>query len=152
MSGFNSLIICISSDARKSERRVRQRKFGNRIIKIRDVTAFAQRIAELSGATRHCVRDVTYSDAKAVKAVSRFPDELVRINGVADFKPSTFPWIAENWSDEIARLTEPASIFTKPRSFQIERERRIAFAFDTDEPAARPVADESLTDFLEIVS
>lgn len=149
MSGFNSLIICTSADARKSERRERMGKFGNRIIKINDVNEFARKVAGLSGATNYAIRDVTYSDAKAVKGCSDFPDQFALVNGSGDLKDSTLNYIAEKWMDELIHLTEAASIFTKPLQYRTERERRFRFSFPFDVPEARIVQDESLSEFFE---
>jgi hypothetical protein len=151
MSGFNSLVICTSLDAPRSERRDRMSKFGNRIIKIRNVGEFARRVANLCGATGHLVRDVNYSDAKAVKGVSELPDHFAQFNGIGDLKESTLVYIAENWMDELIQLTEAASIFTKPMSYRDERERRFQFSFSNDVAEARVVQDGSLCELIELV-
>ncbi len=151
MSGFNSLVICTSSDARRSERRNRMAKFGNRIIKIRNVSEFASRIANLCGATSFLVRDVTYSDAKAVKGFSDFPDHFAQFNGTGDLKELTLVYIAENWMDELIQLAAAASIFTKPLSYRDERERRFQFSFPTDVAEPRVVQGGSLSELIELV-
>jgi hypothetical protein len=149
MSGFNSLLICTSSDARRSERRKRMVKFGRRIIKIRDVDEFSQRIANLAGATSFLVRDVTYSDAKAVKGFSDFPDHATQFIG--ELNESKLEYIAINWMDELIRLTNAASIFTKPSSYYNERERRFQFSFPTNVTEPRVVEDSSLSELIELV-
>lgn len=151
MSGFNSLIICTSADARKSERRARMKKFGNRIIKITDVNRFAGRIAEITGATDYLVRDVTYSDAKSVKGFSSFPDILAEVNGLGDLKDSTLEYIAKNWIDELIRFSAAASIFTKPLSYKNERERRFQFSFPTNVEEQLDVEDALLAKLVKVV-
>lgn len=149
MSGFNSLVICTSADARKSERRRRMEKFGDRIVKIRNATEFARRVAKLCGATSFVIRDVTYSDAKAVRAFSEFSDHFSHFSG--ELNEASLEYIARNWLDDLIQKTAAASIFTKPLSFAIERERRFQFTFPANVTEPIVVEDNSLSELIELV-
>ena len=149
MSGFNSLVICTSADARKSQRRRRMEKFGERIVKIRNVPEFARRVAKLCDATSFVIRDVTYSDAKAVRAFSEFSDHFSRFSG--ELNEASLEYIAINWLDDLIQKTAAASIFTKPLSFAIERERRFQFTFPANVTEPIVVEDASLCELIELV-
>ncbi|MBX5230310.1 hypothetical protein HJC06_28540 [Rhizobium sp. NLR9b] len=150
-SGFNSLVICASSDARKSERAIRHKKFGSRLLRINRVTEFAQKIASRIGAKRFAVRDVNYSDLKVVKGVSHFPDTFLGVHGSGDLKKATLEAIAVNHLDELIEATEAASVFTKPNSFRIERERRLLFVMDKDVTGWTSVQDKALAEHIEVI-
>lgn len=151
-SGFNSLIICTSADARQSERRERARRFGHRLIKITDAAEFAARVAFLSGAERYSVRDVVYSNIKAVKGFSDIPEVFVAHNGLGNLHESSLEYLAADTLEELIRVTEAASIFTKPVRFRVERERRFHFAFPTDVQLSRHVEDSMLADLVEVIN
>ncbi len=152
LSGFNSLVICTSADARKSERKLRHEKFGPRLIKIHGVTEFTAKIARLLGAERHLVRDVLYSDLKTVKGKSNLADLLFEIQGTGDIKEETLHYLADNHIEQIIEVSEAASVFTKPNLYRNERERRLMFAMPTDVSAPQFVQDKRLAEHIEIIT
>lgn len=150
-AGFNTRILCTSIDARRSERNYRAEKFGRRIVKIQGVTEFAAKVASLAGASRHVVRDVTYSDAKLVRGISSLPEKFVAANGTGDLKLETLEMLANEHLDELIATIEAASVFTKPTSYYLERERRLMFEFSSDVTSTIAVKDASLLKHLEVV-
>lgn len=150
-SVYNSFVICTSSDARMSERKLRHAKFGSRLLRINRVTEFAQKIAALVGAKRFVVRDVNYSNVKAVKSVSDFPDKFLELNGTGDLKDAVLEYIAVHRMDELIEATEAASVFTKPNLYGTERERRLLFVMDRDVTQWMSVQDKSLAEHIEVV-
>jgi hypothetical protein len=150
-SGHNALIICTSSDARKSERNLRHIKFGKRLLKINRLTEFTKKIADLAGATRYAIRDMSYSDVKVVRAKSELPDLMFALNGLGDLKQTLLEYLADNHLDELIRITEAASAFTKPNSFREERERRLLFAMGSDVSQHIAVKDKSLAEHIELI-
>ncbi|ANM12455.1 MULTISPECIES: hypothetical protein [unclassified Rhizobium] len=150
-SGFNSLVICTSSDARKTERSLRHAKFGSRLLRINRVTTFAQKIANLLGATRFAVRDVNYSNVKIVKGVSDLPEKFFELNGTGDLKDAALEYAAIHHLDALIEATEAASVFTKPNIYRPERERRLLFVMERDVTQWTSVQDKSLAEHIEVV-
>ncbi|MCV9965704.1 hypothetical protein OIU34_27930 [Pararhizobium sp. BT-229] len=151
-SGFNSAIICTSSDARKSERSLRHQKFGSRLLKINGVSEFAAKVAEMSGAERYAVRDVVYSDVKVVTGDSDFPEKFASINGVGDLRDNTMEIIAHEHLDELIVASEAAALFTKPIQYWLERERRLQFVFGADVMGPIFCKDATLAKHVEVVT
>jgi hypothetical protein len=150
-SGFNSLVICASSDARMSERKLRHEKFGNKLLRINRVTEFAQKIADRVGAKRFVVRDVNYSNVKIVKGASDFPDKFLELNGTGALKDASLEYIRVHLLDELTEATEAASVFTKPNVYRAERERRMLFVMEHDVTHWTSVEDKSLAEHIEVV-
>jgi hypothetical protein len=150
-SGFNVGLLCTSSDARKTERRVRHEKFGNRLIKINRLAEFSHIVAELSGAKRHAIRDVVYSDAKLVLGTSDFPEWFAEVNGVGDLREETLEKIAEVYLSELAEKTFAASVGTKPVRYRTERERRVTFEFKADIDGPVDVQSDRLIEHLQVL-
>jgi hypothetical protein len=151
-SGFNTRLICASSDARRSERSYRHSRFGSRLIKISRLQEFGAKIAKLAGASHHKIRDVTYSDSKAVKGQSLFPDWFAQNNRAGDMHMETLEAIADQHLDELIGVTEAASIFTKPVSYQLERERRLMFGFLDDAVDPIVIDDKALREHIEVLT
>ena len=151
MAGFNAFAICASADARKTERMERHRRFGARLIRINRANEFARKVADLIGARRYVVRDVTYSDAKAVKAQSDLPDILVKLNGTGDLQSATLEYLAEHHIDELIQIAEAASAFTKPNTYWVERERRFLFIMDKDVTTWTSAHDPTLAEHIELI-
>lgn len=151
-SGFNVGLLCASSDARKTERRIRHEKFGRRLIKINRLTEFSHIVAELSGARRHAIRDVVYSDAKVVCGASDFPEWFVEVNGLGDLRDETLAKIAESYLNELAERTFAASVGTKPVRYRTERERRVSFEFERDLNGPVDVQSNRLIEHLEVLA
>lgn len=152
LSGFNSLVICTSADARRSERKLRHEKFGPRLIKINGVSEFSERIAELLNAERYVIRDLIYSDVKTVRGESDLPDLFFEANGKGDMKEETLHFLANNHLEHILKATEAASAFTKPNRYRNERERRLLFAMPEDVNGPRFVQDRELTKHIEVIT
>lgn len=150
-AGFNAYVLCTSSDARRTERPERHRRFGNRLIKIHGATEFASKLAARIGAARFTIRDVTYSDTAVVRAKSNHISEWVKYNGIGDLRPEFLEYIALRHLDELVSVTLPASIFCKPTFYRLERERRFLFEMPMDVSEAINVRDKSLAAHIEIV-
>ena len=150
-AGYNALVVCASSDARKTERSLRHSKFGGRLLRINRVTEFARKIADRVGATRVVVRDVNYSDIKVVKGVSDLPDTLDGMLEPPAMKIANLEYIAMNHLDELIEATESASVFTKPNVYRLERERRLLFVMDSDVTQWTSVQDKALAEHIEVI-
>lgn len=150
-SGFNSLVVCTSADARLSERAARHQKFGTRLVKIHGAKEFASRIAVRTGATRHVVRDIVYSDAKVARGTGEHATEWARLRTSCELDFQFLEQLAFGYTDDLIKLGEFQSVFCKPSAYRSERERRFLFAYETDVAERRVVNDPALRDHIEIL-
>lgn len=151
LSGFNSVVICTSSDARRSERAYRHNAFGKRLLRINGVAEFAAKIARKLEAIQHSVRDVVYSDVKIVKAESPHVDSWVELNGTGDLKEEFLHNLAECYLDYLIEATSAASVFSKPNRHRLERERRFHFLMPQDVNEPIVVEGREFFDHVEII-
>jgi hypothetical protein len=151
LSGFNAYALCLSSDARKSERQLRHAKFGKRLLRINGLTEFSEKIVSSIGAERTTIRDIVYSDIKVVRAESSLPDEFAARNGIGDLQMVALEYLAESEVDNLIQYVEAASAFTKPCLHHDERERRILFTMPKDVSDSTSVARDDLAEHIEVI-
>ncbi|MBD8651465.1 hypothetical protein IFT66_10285 [Rhizobium sp. CFBP 13726] len=152
LSGFNSYVICTSSDARKSERVERHAKFGPRLLRINRANEFAEKVGHLLGASRVVVRDVAYSDSKIVRGESDLADALAEFDVGDEFQMAMFEYLADHRVDQLVEAAEAASAFTKPNHYRVERERRFLFAMDRDVDGSIDVQSDELAEHIELIT
>lgn len=150
-SGFNSVVVCTSSDARKSERRYRQSRFGPRLLRINGVREFAKRLAENLGTAKYAVRDVVYSDVKLVDAANQHVDAWAEMQGNSDLAKEWLHHVADNHLDELIDVSAAAAVFSKPNRHRLERERRFHFLLQQDRDNYIDVVDPLLAEHIEVI-
>jgi hypothetical protein len=148
-SGDNCALFCGTQlDASEISPEHRKR-FGDVLVEIHNVEAFATGVCEAIGARKFRIHDVIYSDAKTFRVAAHDVDLVVRLLRTREEGRLTES-VLESLEEDFESLYEATilpSLFMKPAEYySLEMERRIAFEFDADlmPPFVRFTAPELL--------
>jgi hypothetical protein len=153
-SGFDAAIFCGTGGI--GDRALIHKKFGERLIRIRPVRRFAELVARRIGARNFEIRDVIYTDFKSYQielpGINDAIDILRAENPRGDLTERSGHKLNKRFFEQFHRIGKLPSLFTKPRAYAVERERRIIFDLprDLDLPQIR-LSDPSLLKFIEVI-
>jgi hypothetical protein len=132
--GANFHLFCGTTRANTAKNTMRER-FGEALIEIVDVEAFAGAIQSKIGATAYRVHDVVYSNVKAISVDYDYSDvaDRLRIDCRSTLTSDALHIINQRLHDAFREYGLLASLFSKPiHPYAVERERRIAFEMPAD--------------------
>jgi hypothetical protein len=147
-AGANCVVLCCTRRA-VSARMLMSERFGDMLIEINDPVSFSSRVSEKIGAARVNIRDVVYSDPKTFRVETNFKTdpEILRddtLEGLHSFNRQMFQVLYD------AALLP--SLFSKPKEFSVEQERRVAFELPYDVPGDFiRISDPGLLDHIRVV-
>lgn len=137
-TGYNCVAFCVTRARDRSRIAQIRNKFGGeseRVVTITDTRAFAEILSKNIPNNKIHVRDVIYTGSKIIsKNFANYADtDRIFVPG-QDLDDKVMDIIDRDLAPEIYRDALMASLFTKPRSFSSEQERRILFELDEDVP------------------
>jgi hypothetical protein len=137
-SGFNFYIFCgtICSNVNNQM----SSKFGQKIIEIPNILAFAKAVQKSIGAIRFYINRVQYADLK-----------IFNINDNSfDVEAATSPDINENVFNRLYNYSFLPSLFVKPSGFSPEKEIRIVFEMPRDTKKIIRISNKGLLHYIKI--
>lgn len=155
-TGDNCLLFCGTGVDLANMTDEHVERFGNRMIEIRDVQGFSDRMSALVGARRVKIFDVNYSDTKMFRYATASPilNDLLSTTDENGSLTHTSLEVLENNFELLYEATLLPSLFMKPKTrYEIEAERRIAFELDSDPiNPVRTFEAPELLDFISVTS
>jgi len=139
ISGFNHYVFC--GTYKVDESNYMSSNFGNTVIRIKNIKAFADKIQETIGAKKWTLKKVNYTDYKAYL----INQEIKDLSGVG-------PDLSEELFQYLLMYTEFPSIFSKPVLFQPENELRLSFEMNTNVKKEHDFNNMELLDEIEVIN
>jgi hypothetical protein len=132
--GTNFFVFCGTRRASTAKKTMRER-FGDVQVEITDTEAFADAIQRRIGATSYYVRDVVYTDVKALSTGNDFSDiaDHLRAHCQSALTDDALRLINSRLFETLCEFGLLPSLFSKRvNPYSVERERRIAFKMPPD--------------------
>jgi len=154
VSGLNCALFCGTSSLDGPEHSRMLEQFGAKRIKIDPLKDFISIVKPHLGAFSARTHDVKYTDLKNYTAefpgIERF-GEISRLGGSSDLNRRKLRKLNEAFFSTFYKYGFMPSLFSKPTSYESERERRIVFETISNlrEPTIR-VSDKSLLDCVKL--
>jgi len=137
-SGFNFYIFCGTSCSNLDSQM--NKKFGEKVIQIPNIIAFAKAVQKSIGAIRFYINRVQYADLK-----------IYHINDNSfDVESAASPDINEKVFKSLYNYSFLPSLYVKPSGFSPEQEIRIVFEMPRDTKKIIRISNKGLLDYIQI--
>jgi hypothetical protein len=109
-------------------------------------------VCRLSGAFTGHVYDVVYTDLKNYTSDLKGVEKVRDIIGLGDLTPEALHKLNETFFDVFYDVAFMPSLFSKPKSYEVEKERRIIFEMRDDlRKQTITLNDRSLQKFIHFI-
>jgi hypothetical protein len=143
-SGYNFGIFCGTQNTATKE--LMKGQFGQHLIKIIDLRAFAEDACKALGASRYYINHVQYNDLKLFRAKTLKRFHFSEPSGNFDLEA-----IDDAMFKYLYQSTFHSSLYIKPTRFSQEAELRLVFEIDKDIPNVLRAIDAGLSKHIEVV-